>query len=420
MQPTLSDKATSPDRHKDLRKQLVADPNNAQALFELGRISMSKHEVGPAIGFFCQAVGADGKSSLYYSALGQALHLGGRHVEANCAFRQALALDSNCAEAYNGLGLALRATGDLELAVGSLRAAIKRAPANSDFRANLACMLIDKADYLRGYAAARKAHALNSSLQTARVYVAESLFGQGKATKAMKWLRKCIRTDPKWAEGYHNIGRALLLQGRFGAAKQYFRKVIKLIPEHADAHFGLAFSLLGDGKFVEGWKEYEWRFKLASHPSTAVGNFIAELSEPMWAGEDLSGKTLLVYGEQGFGDTFQSLRFLRELVKRGCRIILMVYKELVTLLGPMPEASVVIAYGQLIPRYDFHIPLFSLPRMLGTTIDSIPCDVPYLPIPKLKKKPAQLRKPAQCRVGFMWSTNRLNATDHRLNSIKVV
>jgi tetratricopeptide (TPR) repeat protein len=403
---------------KDLRKRLIEHPNNGSALYELGRTMLSMNEVGPAISALCQAVATDGKSSAFYAALGRALHRGGRQLEAICAFRQALALDPDAANAYDGLGLALKSGGDLELAAAAMRVAVKKAPNIAEYWANLAVTLNDRREYSSAYRAARRAYALNGHSTTASLCICESLLGLGRMISAMKWLRGGLRRDSKWANGYHNIGRALQAKRKFTAAKYYYRKTISFDPDHADAHFGLATCSLAEGNFAEGWGEYEWRFKLHSYPGSAVGRFVAELTEPMWNGEDLSGKTLLVYTEQGYGDSFQSLRYVAEVVKMGCRVILMVYKDLLHLLKPMPCASVVVAYGQLIPRYDFHIAMFSLPGMLKTTVDTIPCKVPYIPSPSPRRLPAILRKPAVLRVGFVWSTRPLGALDNR--SIPIV
>lgn len=400
-------------RIRTLRSCLTQRQNDGQILNDLGNAYLEKSDIGRALSFLCQAVAADGKKANSYASLGRALLRAERHLEAICAFRQALALDKNLAEGYEGLGLALSANGELDLAISSLRAATAKLPSNSEFWANLAHLLIKKHKYEEAYVSATRACKNSNCYNSKYVCLPEALFGLGKFEAALRWLRKGIRMNPKWHDGYHNIGRGLYAEGRYKTAKSYFRKAISLFPDHAEAHFGLATSLLGDGDFTEGWKEYEWRFRTVSTMKSSACTFISELTEPMWNGEEIAGKTLLVYAEQGFGDIFQSVRYVPELAKKGAQIILMVYPELVELFRPMVSEGAIFAYNQLLPRYDYHIPLFSVPRLLKTTLETIPSTVPYIPVPAPLKLPKLLKKHAKLRIGFVWSSRRTNAFDFR-------
>jgi len=403
-----------------LRQRLLREPNDGKTLHELGQAYAARNELGLATTFLCQAVASEPKIPEHYVSFGDVLLRGGRNLEAVCAFRQALSLDRNHANAYGGLGLALHAIGEITLATGALSKAIERLPQNQTFWVNLSEVLRDKGEYLKAYEAAVKALTLhNNSKDNTNVTkdvaraLAESLFGLGKIDKALKWLHKAIDSDPMWDYGHNNIGRGLAALDRYKEAKRYYDKAISLNPGNVDAHIGRAKILLASGNFVEGWKEYEWRFKLSVALKSMTVKFINRLTEPMWSGEKLEGKTLLVYGEQGFGDTMQSVRYVAELASHRCRIILMVYRELVRLFNTIQGVTSVVSYGDLIPRYDYHIPMFSLPNRLKFIGNAIPNNIPYIRVPDHCKIPPAISKTSRLRVGFIWHTKRLGVLDYR-------
>jgi tetratricopeptide (TPR) repeat protein len=397
-----------------LRERLIDAPNDGKTLFELGEHYASQHNLNAAMNFLCQAIASEQRNARYYSAFGSVLYRGGRNLEAICAFRQALALDADLATAYNGLGCALRRAGELELASACYRNAVHRDASDTRYWANLAFALLDQNQFRKAYQMARKSHALNHRYEDAYFGIIESLLGQRRFTAAEAWLQKAKGTFSKWGM-YHNQARILHAQNQIIEAERFYRKAIALKPNEPPARFGLALCLLALGKFAEGWEEYEWRFKVPGWIDSKANGFVQELTEPMWAGENIEGKTLLVYAEQGFGDNIQLIRYIPELIRRGCRVILMVYDEILELVRALPSPITTIQYGDLIPRYDYHTPLFSLPRMLKTTVETIPRTVPYLPTPTppVSKAAALLRKPAKLRIGFVWSTKPLGPTDYR-------
>lgn len=398
---------------KRLRSKLLLEPNNGRVLYKLGCAYAQRREFGWSVAFLCQAVAAEQKNPLYYIALGRALLETGRYLEAVCAFRQALAMDNSLAAAYDGMGMAQNAVGEVDFAKACLQLATKKDPANSEFWTHLATILNGRQEYSEAQASAMQSYRLNRKSEMVYINLVESSFGRGQLNTGLKWMRKGLRQNPKLANGYHNMARGFLAKHQCHRAIEHYHKAIACCPQHGDAHFGLSNAFLALGNFTKGWDEYEWRLKLESYTKSFAGNFIQDLTEPMWAGEDLKQKTLLVYGEQGFGDTIQSVRFVSELVRRGARIILMVYKELVPLLKSMTGVSQVIAYGDLIPRYDYHIPVFSLPKILKIDLETIPRGTAYIATTNHRKMPAILSKPAKLRVGLFWSTKRLSSVDYR-------
>jgi len=395
-----------------LRRRLTLEPNNSEAMHELGRIFLDRKQFDVAVGFLCQAIASERKNPAIYVAFGTALQRSGRNLEAACAFRQALALDATEASAYAGLGTVLAQGGDLELAIGCLHAAVKNAPTSQQYWAQLSSLLAETEDYAGAIRAAESARALPGSCREADFTIVNACLGTGRIKKALCGIRTLLRRFPDWADPCYLMGRTMMELNHPVDAQKYYRKAITREPTHVGAHLALAMSMLATGNFAEGWKGYERRFDLRKTRRSPAWRFLQELTEPMWAGEDLNGKTLLVCGEQGYGDIFQFIRFVPEFAAAGCRTILVVYPELVSLLRSIPGISVTLSYGDLIPRFDYHIALCSLPRVLGTTLSTIPCTVPYIQTPRARSG-LQLRRTSAFKVGFCWSTNRLSSTDYR-------
>src|SRR5580704_9409282 len=128
------------------------------------------------------------------------------------------------------------------------------------------------------------------------------------------------------------------------------------------------------GDFEAGWKAYEWRWKTG-----AFARHRRQFQAPLWLGDQpISGKTILLHAEQGFGDTIQFVRYASLVAARGAKIILEVQAELVRLLSGMPGVETVVARGMPLPPFNVHCPLLSLPLAFATDLTTIPADVPYI------------------------------------------
>src|SRR5262249_53476193 len=185
---------------------------------------------------------------------------------------------------------------------------------------------------------------------------------------------RAVGLKPDVAEAHHNLSSALAELGRYDEALAACRRATALDPAHAQANFTEAMLLLVQGKLREGFDKYEWRWKL--------GTLVPRgLPVPVWNGEDLAGRTILLHGEQGYGDTIQGLRYVPLVAARGARVVLEVPEPLRRLAGSVSGVDTHVAAGQALPRVDFVCPLLSLPRAFATTVDTIPADIPYLAAP---------------------------------------
>jgi hypothetical protein len=166
--------------------------------------------------------------------------------------------------------------------------------------------------------------------------------------------------------------------------------------------------LLGD--FPQGWRDYEWR--------TEADEFVFKkriFEPPRWQPQDdLTGKTILLYGEQGLGDTLMILRYVPHVVGTGAKIILEVPRALISLCAEINGISQLVANGEALPAFDVQCPLMSLPYIFGTTLDTIPANVPYLAPPddRIPDWRRRLGDADVMRVGIVWSGNPKHKNDH--------
>jgi hypothetical protein len=196
----------------------------------------------------------------------------------------------------------------------------------------------------------------------------------GNLEDAARALRKAAKIDPSLTEAYVNLGNLMQDKHDLENALEYYDAALRLDPKLAHARYSRATTLLAMGRFEEGWREYEWRWQLPD------GLFASRRStRPRWDGNrDIDRKRVLLFAEQGFGDTLQFIRYASMVAARGADVIIECRPELRSLLETVEGAHSVAQLGQPLPEFDYEIPIMSLPLTFKTTPDTIPAKVPYL------------------------------------------
>jgi Flp pilus assembly protein TadD len=306
-------------------------------------------------------------------------HQAGRLLQAEAAYRQILAIDPAHAEAHSNLGNALYALGRQAEAEASYREALRLRPDFPEAHFNLGV-------------------ALNAL---------------GRPAEAEVSYREALRLRPNLPEAQNGRGIALDALGRRAEAEASYREALRLRPDFPEAHNNLGVALLLTGRFEEGWREYEWRWKTKPFSSSAR-YFLA----PLWRGEAIGDRTILLHAEQGLGDTLQFCRYV-PLMVCGAGITLEVQPPLVRLLSRLPGVRRVIARGDRLPPFDLHCPLMSLPLAFGTTLDTIPAATPYLSAdPALAANwKERLVGLDGLRIGLVWAGGQRFTYDDRRRSI---
>lgn len=220
--------------------------------------------------------------------------------------------------------------------------------------------------------------------------------------EALVWYDKAITFDPHDVKVYCNKGNALEWLGRHEEAMDNFDKATSINPQHVDAYWQKAMNQLASGRFELGWQNYEARW-FKSNP--VVSPQYQEMPR-LISVDNLEGKRVLVWSEQGLGDTIQFCRYIKLLWRRGAIITFIVPQSLVEIFQSLRKFCVIVSGEQgCDDSFEFQTPLMSLPLLFKTTISSIPSDVPYLFAPKVADAPLSnlIGRSSNLRVGLVWS-----------------
>lgn len=185
----------------------------------------------------------------------------------------------------------------------------------------------------------------------------------------LPWCERLVSLLPSNASAHLALGDCLLELGRITDAERTYQRSLQCDSQRAEAHTGLAVARLLQGDFDRGWQEYEWRFRTKDYPH-------AQLPIPAWDGSPLPGKRIFLHYEQGLGDTLQLVRYALILKQQGATVILGCQPALARLFEISGVVDQVVTGGDV--SFEAHAPLMSLPRIMGTTVETIPANVPYL------------------------------------------
>ena len=297
----------------------------------------------------------------------------GQLAEAEAIYRQVLAAQPDSAEALNLLGTLAAQQGRLAEAAELISRAAKLARENVEIYVNLGVVLLigKRADLAES--AFRRALALRPGDAAIHHNLGTALQSLGRLPEAMAELNAAVRSSPNNAGYLSALGSALSDMGRWNDAIEFACRSLAINPESPETHLNLGVLLLRSGQFAQGWNEYEWRWRVKN---IEIGPALSD--KPIWNGGDLSGKSILLRSEQGFGDAIQMTRYAPMVKARGGTTVLYCQNHLVRLLGGAPGIDRVVSWEEAPPPCDEHCPLLSLPRIFKTELTNIPHDVPYL------------------------------------------
>lgn len=342
--------------------------------------------------------------SLVEARIGYANCLTGeeRLLEAIAHFERLAQRWPNEVAVWQGLGNAYLRSDRLEDAAASLTKALEYAPNQLESLVSLGVAFkrlgdFDKAE--RSYIQALRVspQAVNPRFNLALLYQEQRLWSQ-----ALEAFDQVIELNPDHADAHFNRGVLLRWLKRYSEAADAFTESIRLRPDHAESHYNRAINWLTQGDFERGWAEYEWRWEL-EHIKSSKRPF----DQPLWLGQGaIEGKTILLHAEQGLGDTIQFCRFAAAVKAMGARVVMEVQPALYRLLTTLDGVDELVIRGSLLPHFDLHCPLMSLPLALGLTVNSISGE-PYLRADhELVERWNQRLGPRRGeRVGLVWSGN---------------
>lgn len=417
-------------------KVLSAIPEHADATHLMGLVYFQRGQNDVAAAMIRAAIDLDPKVPLYYANLGRVFMASRTNAGAVVAFQEAVLLEPENAHLHADLAGAMLRCGDAEEARICANTALELSPDLAEAHLNLGLSLQDLhgPTHKGAVQALQRAIELNSALAGAYLGLGVALHEQGKHEAAERAYTHALDLDPTFIEAHCNLGNLkrdacafeeavqhygaaleldngqAVVRGNLGVALQEagdldealsaYEKAVLLEPENAEVRRNRGMALLAAGRFVDGWSDYEYRLDTEKFQILARDWPVAK-----WNGRDPDGLRILVHAEQGYGDTLQFCRYVPMLSKLGASVTLECADSLMPVMESLDGVQGLVMPGDELPDIDSHISLMSLPGALGTTLETIPCDTPYLKAPAtVQKKWAAIAEewPSGKRVGIAW------------------
>ena len=351
---------------------LKIEPKDFNMLNNLGMVFELIGDNDKAIEAYKQAVRVNPNYAKAINNIGVVLYKQKRYKESAQIFEIALQTDPNYNEVYSNMGAAYNKAKDYTKAIESLEIAIKKMPNHGGAYTNLGNVYNKLYDY----------------------------------KTAAKMHEKSIELEPKGSNAYSNLGTSYKYLGFSAKSINSYKKAIELDPNFVNAHFDLATMYLSNEDFLNGWKEYEWRFK----KEEMIPHIIRHkdiFSKPLFTGvEDIKDKTLLLHSEQGYGDSIQFIRFLPQIKEKfGCKIAVKCREGLKELFQTMSEIDVIVDRSEATPAFDYQLSIMSMPFILGMkSINDLPKQMPYLK--SIPDKSLEIKKEkGKSNIGICWSAS---------------
>lgn len=409
----------------------------ARAHHGLGNVLCREGRFAEAVNCYRRAIALAPRQAEFHFGMGYALQRVGNLRGARASLTRAIALRPGFAEAHLNLGNLLYDRGLLPMAASHYRLALRRQPGYVKALINLGNALSRMNHIEEAIACYHQALKLKPDSQTAEHGLGNALAAKKEWNEAQRHLesalalapasceirnslgnlsyerkhmdaaaehyRHAIEIDSGYALAHINLGNALLALGKQDQAQEFYERGLKLDTSSAGALYNLALAQLRNGEFTDGWRNYESRWNFEELRLRRRG-----FQAPLWNGEPLEGRTILLHAEQGLGDTIQFVRFVPLVAARGGRVILEVQPPLLRLMRQIQEVDCIIQRGEPLPPFDWQCPLMSLPLALGITANTIPSPKGYLTIEPDEKYATSAQR---LRLGIAWQGNLRNKGD---------
>ena len=316
--------------------------------------------------------GDDSQSFVQQMRLAAQAHRAGRLDEAIGSYLRLLAVKPHHAELHNNLGVALRLAGKLDASVCHHRLSLAAEPDNPALHSNLG----------------------------------NALRAANRLDEAATHHFRSISLNRTYAEGFFNLALCLRDLGRVEESIGCFTRSLALDPDNARVKAEHAIALLMRGEMEAGFAAYEVRKQLADWPRP-------DFSKPAWLGGPIGGRRILLYPEQGLSDVLLFVRFARELKRRGAIVIVLCQALLKDLLAGVDYIDEVVSEGELLPAFDVHASLVSLPHLCHVDFDAVPAEPAWLQAPPTSRIRLGHVERATLRVGVYWAAMPGQAHDRR-------
>ncbi|MHA7840270.1 MAG: tetratricopeptide repeat protein [Gammaproteobacteria bacterium] len=329
--------------------------------------------------------------------------------DAIAQYQKIIALIPDFATVFVSLGAALQSKKAYKEAEKYYRQALTLNPQHTDALCNLGVLAKIRGEFTEAITLYQQALTINPQLYTVYANLGNALQEIDAYDEAIQCYNKALAINPAFVEAYNSRGYAYQSINQIDRAMADYHSAMTKKENYIDAHWNYALALLITEQYEEGWKEYEYRWQKLATLTTSD-------TKKRWQGESLRDKTLLIQVEQGYGDTIQFIRYVPLIKKNGGRIILVCREPLVQLLQQIKGIDDIIVKGHVLPAYDYHLPLLSLPLIFNTTAVTIPAAIPYIKADshKVKQYAAFMDVPKQVkRIGIAWEGSPTHKNNRR-------
>lgn len=384
------------------------DSRGAEDAHQIGVLFYEQGKYRNASEYFRAAVKINPANPIYHSNLGNALQEIGEVEEAITHYHHAIELNEGFSDAYFNLGNALSKKKLFNEAVDIYSRVITINPSSAATFVHRGIALLELKRASAALADFETALSIDKSCVVAHINRGIALRDMGLLLQALRSHEQAIALDSKSAEAYFNHGQVLQDLNCVDEAIVSFDQALRIRPNYPKAISCKGMAYLRVGLFDEGWPLYEWRW----HPSLTNNKVTRRFGKPWRGQEDLKGKRILLYAEQGLGDTIQFSRYAKEVQNLGARVVLQVQKPLIPLLSSLNGYDE-LTHDQSPPSAgDYHCPLMSLPLALRTKVETIPRTKSYL-----SADPARVERWKRhlgdrgFKIAVAWQGNHLNPLD---------
>lgn len=442
------------------RKVLAAKPTHPQALHSLAAIAYHRGEHNHAEDLVRRAIAESPREAVFHHTLAQVLCARGIRDGAIRALKTAISHNPEFVAAWQALAEIYTSLAQNSQAAHANRRVADLQGRIADEHNKKGIDLVNRQRLQDACVAFRSGIQCNPKAPGLYFNLGNTLFALGQRSDAIACLRQASRLAPNWAQAHASLnkalraatrdcassGKSLFAEGRFEEAACEFRRALEIgsaspseiaefwrwfalasflaggdarvavaaidtalsiDPEFDRVRYLRALVLLKVGNFKEGWREYEWRFRFPQWKGKRV------VGVPRWEGESVHGKTIVLLGEQGLGDSIQFVRYGLLLAKRGAQVVVACNLALKRLFRSIDGIHAVYGTDDGLIKADFQCELMSLPLRFGTTVESIPDTTPYITpdAETVAEWSRRLGPREKFRVGLVWAGRRVHHSD---------
>ncbi|MBF0194183.1 MAG: tetratricopeptide repeat protein [Magnetococcales bacterium] len=404
-----------------LKNAIKIDPEYAGAYNNIGQVNETQGKLDEALINYKKAISIEPDFAQVYNNIGNVNQAQGELETAIKNYQIAIRINPNFAEAYNNYGNVLREQDKLDEAALNIKKAILIQPNYAQAHSNLALTQQKKGMLNDAITSCKKAIAIDPMFAQAHYNMAITLQELGKLKKAVKSYQKAIAINPNYTDAYNNLGNAFKEQGKVADAIKSYKKTITLDPNCADAHHNLSLAQLLIGDFKNGWRNYNLRFNCSQF------NMVRYLKheKALYEGGDVSNKKILLWSEQGVGESILFSSMIPDLIAQGADIVLECDKRLIPLFSrSFPKIKCIenadpYKVANQYEKFDYITPSGNLCRWFREDVNAHKNLHGYLKAST--KKTAAIRKRYTKNknkkiIGIAWhSKNKIHGADKSIN-----